>query len=68
MITSYNVQCESVTGSSYDSVTTEEQLIVIGLTPNTIYNCSISASNGQGDGPNAYQLVNTLEAREFTDH
>ena len=68
MITGYTVQCVSVTGSPYDGETSEEQLTATGLSPNTTYNCSVSASNGQGSGPSAHQLVNTLEAREFTDH
>jgi len=68
MITGYTVQCVSVTGSPYDGDTSEQQLTATGLSPNTTYNCSVSASNGQGSGPSAHQLVNTLEAREFTDH
>ena len=66
MITGYTVQCVSVTGSPYDGETSGEQLTATGLSPNTTYNCSVSASNGQGSGPSAYQLVNTLEAREFS--
>ena len=63
MTTGYTVQYVSVTGSPYDGVTSDEQLIATGLSPNTTYN---HASNGQGNGPSTYQLVNTLEAREFT--
>ena len=68
MITGYTVQCVSATGSPYNGETLEEQLTATGLRPNTIYNCSVYASNAQGNGPSAYQLVNTLEAREFIDH
>ena len=68
MITGYTVQCVSATGSPYNGETSNEQLTATGLSPNTIYNCSVYASNAQGNGPSAYQLVNTLEAREFTDH
>ena len=62
LITDYTIQC-----SDYHETLIppdSSPYTASGFTPNTSYNCSIFASNADGNGPATYRLVNTLEAGE----
>ena len=65
VITSYSLSCapESGGGSIISMQYTQAGSSTLGeFIPATTYNCSIFASNSQGDGPAAYRIERTLDA------
>ena len=62
-ISSYVVTCSSPSSSSPDFSDTipDTQVMATGLTPNTMYSCSVLATNSVGSGPSATVDASTLE-------
>ena len=62
-ISSYTVTCSSPSSSSPDFSDTipDTQVMATGLTPNTMYSCSVLATNSVGSGPSATVDASTLE-------
>ncbi|CAI8048070.1 Receptor-type tyrosine-protein phosphatase S [Geodia barretti] len=62
-ISSYTVTCFSPSSSSPDFSDTipDTQVMATGLTPNTMYSCSVLATNSVGSGPSATVDASTLE-------
>ena len=64
VITGYSLSCAPQTGDGSISMQPDAQAgnsILAGFTPDTTYNCSIFASNGQGNGPAVSMIIHTLE-------
>jgi hypothetical protein len=60
-ISSYTVSCSSPSSSTPDNTTGDTQVVATGLTPNTMYSCSVLATNSAGSGPLATVDASTLE-------
>ena len=64
MITGYSLSCVPVVGGGNSismQYTAAGTFTLGGFTPATSYNCSVSASNSQGSGPAAHNVVTTLD-------
>ena len=66
VITGYFLSCVPASGGNTISMryTAAGTFTLGGFTPATSYNCSISASNSQGNGPVTYMLVTTPDDSE----
>ena len=60
-ISSYTVSCSSPSSSTPDNTTGDTKVVATGLTPNTMYSCSVLATNSAGSGPLATVDASTLE-------
>ena len=66
VITGYFLSCVSVSSGNTISMqyTAAGTFTLVGFAPATSYNCSIFASNSQGNGPATYMLVTTPDDGE----
>lgn len=60
-VTGYTVTCSPSPTSPPQSFTQSGAHVVGGLSPGSMYNCSVVANNSQGSGPPAYTLFTTEE-------